>query len=78
MGFTPFDFYYPFLSLLPDPFPTYGSYFRLQSRTFIFWYEFAARKYNITFDFGIKQKKTASETAVWLRTTRRGAASFHT
>jgi hypothetical protein len=76
-GFKSFAFFPPFQSLSPEPYKNYGNFFRVQSRAFIFWYEFAQRKYCVTLDLGIKQKKTFSETALWLRSTRRGAPKRH-
>lgn len=64
-------FHYDFFNLIPHPFHLSGNYFRLQTRTFIYWYEFSARRYNISFDFGVKQKKIVMEDAVWRRPTRR-------
>lgn len=72
VSFKSSTFFYSFLKLLPYPFRTQGKFFRIQSRVFFFWYDFAVRRYNIHLDFGIKQKKTISENALWLRGTRRG------
>jgi hypothetical protein len=67
-------FHYDFFNLIPHPFHLSGNYFRLQTRTFIYWYEFSARQFNISFDFGVKQKKIVMEDAIWRRPTRRGHA----
>lgn len=47
--------------MTPHPMKVRGNFFRLQARVFVVWYEYAAKRYTFTLDFGIKQKKTLSE-----------------
>lgn len=69
LEFRPYSFYSNFFHMTPHPMKVRGNFFRLQARVFVVWYEYAAKRYTLTLDFGIKQKKTLSERGFWYRPT---------